>query len=226
MSIFIDKAKYYHSMPHRLGRGKKMLDIGCNDGRKLIQFRRRGWRIYGVDVNKHALNLAKKWIPDGKFYYGTLEQAFYPDNFFDCVRIDNVLEHIEEPVKMLLEVYRVLKSGGELYIYVPNGESFTVKYFKGCSINSWIPYHISLFTKKSLSFALNKAGFKIDNIKFLFCTPLSWFYQTIKIFIKGKMESNFNLNLPEKFVALLFIPLSRCLNILGIAEEIVVKARK
>ena len=44
----------------------------------------------------------------------------YPDQMFDLVVSDNVMEHLAEPVNVLAEIGRVLKPGGRLLFKTPN----------------------------------------------------------------------------------------------------------
>jgi len=224
LSWFTDKSKFYHSMPHEKVNQKKLLDIGCNDGKKLVHFNANGWEIYGVDVSKPAIESARKRIPDGNFYLGTVDSINFTTDYFDCVRIDNVLEHIEEPIITLTEIYRILKPGGKLYIYVPNGNSFTFKHLKQYSINSWIPFHLNLFTKSSITYALFKAGFSKNSIEVKFCTPLPWLFLSLKQLVRGK--SGLKMNFTEKCLSTILIPIAVYLNTTEMAEEIVIKAVK
>lgn len=48
-----------------------------------------------------------------------LEKIPVEDDFFDCIFCNAVLEHVDNPEEVLSEFYRVLKSGGHLYLAVP-----------------------------------------------------------------------------------------------------------
>ena len=57
-------------------------------------------------------------------------------------------------------------------VYVPHGRSFSMRTMKGNSISAWIPFHLQLFTHKSLSRLLGDAGFK--NVRIYEYNPTSW----------------------------------------------------
>ncbi len=198
--------------------------MGCNDGEKLLGFHERGWEISGVDVSGPAIEAARARLPGGTFYRGTLAEAGFAAGSFDCVRIDNVLEHVARPIELLAEIHRVLAPGGQLFVYVPNGESFTLTCLKRYSINSWIPYHVSLFTRASLARALGQAGFRADDITWYPCTPLPWLYLSFKQLLLGK--STEAMSVLEKCGACLLTPLALGLNLTPLAEELVARAVK
>ena len=52
---------------------------------------------------------------------GDLQDAGYPDEFFDYVHVNNVLEHVLDPVGLLTECRRILKPGGRFHLAVPTG---------------------------------------------------------------------------------------------------------
>ena len=223
-SRFTDGRRFRHSMPHNNGASRRLLDVGCNDGEKLLPFRDRGWEIHGVDVSGPAIEAARARLPQARFSRGTLAEAGLPAGYFDCVRIDNVLEHVRHPVELLVEAHRVLAPGGELFVYVPNGESFTLTWLKRFSINSWIPYHVSLFTKASLVFALGRAGFAAGEIGWYPCSPLPWLYLSFKQLLLGK--STEAMSVLEKGAAALLTPLALLLNMTSSVEELVARAVK
>ena len=223
-SRFTDGRRYRHSLPRGSGASRKLLDVGCNDGEKLLGFHERGWEISGVDVSGPAIEAARARLPGGTFYRGTLAEAGFAAGSFDCVRIDNVLEHVARPIELLAEIHRVLAPGGQLFVYVPNGESFTLTCLKRYSINSWIPYHVSLFTRASLALALGKAGFGAGDVTWYPCTPLPWLYLSFKQLLLGK--STEAMSVLEKCGACLLTPLALGLNLTPLAEELVARAVK
>lgn len=116
----------FHLLPHGSGEGKKILDIGCGSGGKLIYFHKRGFQVFGIDVSRTAIAEARGKV-DGDFRVGAFESADYPPDFFDVIRFDNVLEHIYDPKAFLQKVFRILRAGGAAYGYVPNGVSPTLR---------------------------------------------------------------------------------------------------
>jgi|LQYC01.1.fsa_nt_gi 2-polyprenyl-3-methyl-5-hydroxy-6-metoxy-1,4-benzoquinol methylase len=151
---------------------KRVLDLGCGNGAKLFEFAERGYEIWGVDVGSDAIHLCKELLPQGHFFQGELQETGLPDGHFDYIRIDNALEHVPNPKEVIRECRRLLCGGGKLMVYVPHGRSLSMRFMKGNSISAWIPFHLQLFTKKSLHLLMKEAGFA--NIKIYGYNPMSW----------------------------------------------------
>jgi len=151
---------------------KRLLDLGCGSGAKLFKFAERGHEVWGVDVGADAILLCKKLLPQGHFYQGELLETELPDGYFDYIRIDNALEHVPNPKEVVRECHRLLCRGGQLMIYVPHGRSLSMRFMKGNSISAWIPFHLQLFTRKSLYRLLEESGF--SDIHIYDYSPTSW----------------------------------------------------
>lgn len=103
-----------------LSKKTRILDAGCGGGifGRLLE-RELGPCIFGVDITKEALKLAKK--RGLKVKKGDLEKRVpFEDEFFDLVVCRQVIEHLFNPDSALDEFYRVLKKGGFLFITTPN----------------------------------------------------------------------------------------------------------
>ena len=149
-----------HSWPNEPGGGRTLLDVGCGIGTKLVEFARRGWRVYGIDINPGALCVARRQVPTGDFRQGELGQVGFEPGSFDVIRLDNVLEHVYQPKMLLQEIQNLLRPGsGRLYVYVPHGESLSMRLLGKYSISAWVPFHVSLFTQTALHRILSEAGF-------------------------------------------------------------------
>jgi len=151
---------------------KRFLDLGCGSGAKLFEFAQRGYKVWGVDVGADAIRLCKELLPQGHFLQKELQETGLPDGYFDYIRIDNALEHVPNPKEVIRECRRLLSGGGQLMVYVPHGRSLSMRLMKGNSISAWIPFHLQLFTRKSLTWLLEEAGFKA--IRIYEYNPTSW----------------------------------------------------
>lgn len=167
-----------HSWPLEAGEGRRLLDVGCGNGFKLAEFSARGWQVYGVDVSPPALEMARRVVPEGIFLLGELEEVELPPASFDFIRVDNVLEHVFRPKALLASCRRLLKAEGRLLVFVPHGESLSLRLLGRYSNNAWIPFHLSLFTVVSLRRILREAGFAAVQIRQM--SPTNWLPSSIK----------------------------------------------
>jgi len=105
-------------------RGSKVLDAGCGNGGLAIAFAEAGAEVYGVDIEKELVDIAKlhaqhyKVKPSFLVYDG--DKLPFSNNTFFAAISASVLEHTKDPVAYLKEILRVLKPGGYLYLGLPN----------------------------------------------------------------------------------------------------------
>jgi SAM-dependent methyltransferase len=104
-----------------------------------------------MDISRGGINDAKSRVKSGSFCLGDSRTLPFKSGNFDYLISTEVLEHIVGN-DAIRECYRVLKPNGIALITVPNGRGPGGRYF---------PYHIRLFTFKSLMTFLEEAGFEI-----------------------------------------------------------------
>jgi SAM-dependent methyltransferase len=140
----------------------RVLDIGCNNGVFLDLFKQKGCETWGVEPSVNAKIAASKGHKILESYFETVKlQAGY----FDLVILNHTLEHVDEPVKVLQKVYRLLADGGILYVDVPNAGGLSARLMG----KHW-PYlapdeHKWQFTKQSLGKVFKKSGFEVTLFK-------------------------------------------------------------
>jgi ubiquinone/menaquinone biosynthesis C-methylase UbiE len=105
-------------------RGKQMLEVGCGAGIDLVRFAREGVIVTGIDLSQTAIDLARKNIEQNGLSADLCvmngEAMQFPDNTFDVVYAHGVLQYTANASKMMAEIYRVLKPGGEAIVMVYN----------------------------------------------------------------------------------------------------------
>ena len=96
-----------------------ILEIGCGTGIDLRKFN-ESFEIHGVDLNDHALELAKKNIPNGKFYKENITKLPFEDSSVDFVFTHKLLNYLDDDTldKGVSEMFRVAKR------YIVNCELF------------------------------------------------------------------------------------------------------
>src|ERR1041385_4606256 len=127
-----EKAPIYENWMHPIrwvpGDAGSLLDIGCNVG-ELLTYCRAFYpkmRLCGVDVNRAAVDKARRNLPDAELHAAGVEELPFLNDSFDCVTCIEVLEHIPANSRRpaLAEMRRVLRRGGRLVLRVPHAGLF------------------------------------------------------------------------------------------------------
>ena len=120
----------------------RALDVGCGIGDMLRYLP----GTVGVDINPSTVEFCR----DQGLDVHLMEPDLLPfgDGEFDSVSLDNVIEHIEEPLPLLNEIYRVLDRKGALIIGVPGQRGFASD-----------PDHKVFYDESVLVSVLRKANF-------------------------------------------------------------------
>jgi len=166
----------------------RILDVGCGLG-WLLSGLESGWEKHGVEVSRFAAGHARKF---GTIYVGSLEEAKYRDGFFDVVVMYHVVEHMEDPVRAIVEVRRIVRPGGKLLLGSPDFDSGCARRFGEKYRLLHDPTHISLFTNDSMHRFLRDHGFVIERVEYPFfetrhCTPEN----LMRLFDKSKVSPPF-----------------------------------
>jgi len=109
---------------------KKVLDLGAGLGRHSIFFAQQGFNVSAIDISDYGVNHLKEWAEkenlgiDAKI--GDMVSLPYEDNYFDCVFAYHTISHADtEGInKVIKEIERVLKQGGEIYTSMCSKESW------------------------------------------------------------------------------------------------------
>ncbi len=124
----IDTIKFYlkYTNIDEMFKDKVVLDIGCGAAGKTIYYASMGVeRIVGVEIlgkyRDEAEQLARKYGMEDKFEFFCADASKTPfeDETFDTIIMNDAMEHVDEPEKVLEECYRILKKNGRLYLNFP-----------------------------------------------------------------------------------------------------------
>jgi 2-polyprenyl-3-methyl-5-hydroxy-6-metoxy-1,4-benzoquinol methylase len=140
------------------GKGARVLDVGCGNGRVLMQLRSVGWEVSGVEPDPKSAAQAREAGLDVR--PGLLESGAWPAGHFDAITMNHVIEHLHDPLHVLRICAQVLKPGGLISIATPNLASRGHQIFRRDWLHLEAPRHLVLFTPHSLRKALEASGFK------------------------------------------------------------------
>lgn len=169
--------KYWHTTRFNTVRkyaeeANSVLDIGCADGMftNVILKATKAQKLIAIDVVKTSVDWAKKhWKKNKKlkFIVGDAHNLKFKDSSFDAVFIMEVLEHVEDPLKVLRDVKKVLKKGGYAMFLVPSDNNlFQIVWWLWLNFYPrgwvWRDTHIQTYRNNYLPKVCRKAGFKVE----------------------------------------------------------------
>ena len=143
-----------------------LLDIGAGRGEILRVAKQSGWTAVGVEPSAGFADFAAK-NSGAEIRREPVEQCGFDEESFDAVFLSAVLEHLYNPGETIRDVARVLRSGGALFLDVPNEEGL---YFRVGNVyqrlrrRDWVvnlaptfsPFHVFGFSPRSLRALLAK----------------------------------------------------------------------
>lgn len=115
-------------------RDMSLLDYGCGSGMLLKHFRRQNYcNTQGYDPHDERFNNP-----------AVLEQTY------DFVILQDVIEHVEEPVELLDKVISLTRPGGVICIGSPNAEQLDLGQLDQCVHSLHQPYHLHILSERAL----------------------------------------------------------------------------
>lgn len=187
----------------------KILDIGCGSGGLLLALRRLGWdRLFGSDLSESALApLREQNILTAR---GDIDTAFpFLSESFDLIIMNNVIEHLRDPVQGLKLCRARLAPKGTLVIITPNSRCLGRPIFGKFWAGFHAPRHLFIFDPTTLTLLGEKIGFTKNRIVDL-PDPGQWAMSTQNL-LQGTLIKKLpagGLAWYTSFLAVLFMPLS------------------
>jgi len=144
----------------RTGKGK-LLDIGCGHGFFLQEMQSRGWDVTGIELSRKGREYAQAKLGI-KVHSEPLANISYSKGTFDVVTFIYVIEHMPDPIGLLMEVKRILKPNGLVLLRWPHSTPI-VKILGPVARKLDLyhtPYHLHDFSPKTIETLLLMSGFQ------------------------------------------------------------------
>lgn len=165
-----------------IGRNKKVLDVGCSTGNlaKII-CEELGCIVDGVEINPETAKLAAQVVR--RIYTGSIEdisiqeQIFASHEIYDILLFMDVLEHLKDPLSVLINTKRLLADDGYIVASVPNIANWRIRFsllfgkFEYQESGLLDKGHLRFFTLKTLRNLFSEAGYEIVYLNFTLGTP-------------------------------------------------------
>jgi SAM-dependent methyltransferase len=153
-----------------IGRGTKVIDVGCGAGRHSFEAYRRGADVVAFDQDAAELanvdTLLRAMAEAGEAPTSATAETVagdalalpYPDGTFDCVIASEILEHVPADDAVIDELVRVLKDGGKLAVSVPRWLPERVCWLLSDDYHSNEGGHIRIYRASGLRAKIADAG--------------------------------------------------------------------
>jgi len=172
------------------GNGEKIsiLDVGCGTGANIDMLSQFG-DAEGVDVSDDALEFCRQ--KGLKVQKGLAEALPFADETFDLTTALDVIEHLDDDVAGLREMFRVTKSGCYSLFFVP-------AFMWLWGVQDDISHHRIRYTRKQIVERIEKAGYIVERATYAnwtFFPPILAGRTLMKITgIKPESENNINVS--------------------------------
>jgi len=166
----------------------RILDVGCGTGANLEMLSQFG-EAEGVDVSDDALEFCRgKGLSVQK---GLAETLPFDDESFDITTALDVVEHLDDDIAGLREMFRVTRSGGYSLIFVP-------AFMWLWGVQDDVSNHRIRYTKAQIVERLKKAGYAVERATYAnwtFFAPILAGRTLMKVTgIKPESENNVNVS--------------------------------
>jgi SAM-dependent methyltransferase len=151
------------------GRGRRALDVGAADGFLAELLTRQGWQV--TVLERDPAQAAKARGRCHEVIVADLDQAAPRlEGSFDAIVYGDVLEHLNDPLPVLVALDRALAADGRVIVSVPNVAHLWVRF--SLALGRW-DYadrgildrtHLRFFTKRSFAALLRDAGLSVEEL--------------------------------------------------------------
>jgi 2-polyprenyl-3-methyl-5-hydroxy-6-metoxy-1,4-benzoquinol methylase len=163
---------------------QRCMEFGCSGGGFSALLKEKyGCETWGADIDRQSVEMAKTRLD--RVFLGDAYEVIkeLPDNSFDYLICNDIIEHLYSPERFFEEVKRCLTRDAILICSLPNVRHWKTfnRYF---FLKDWkykksgiLDYtHLRFFTKKSMKRAIKSWGFQLEKMKGIRPTKSPFFY--------------------------------------------------
>lgn len=154
--------------------GRRVFEFGAAAGNDLAVFRAAGWEVSGCEPSARACALAAS---RGIILQNCPAEAATPaPASVSCILLNNVFEHLHDPVRVLRTCHAALRPDGVLVLILPNHAGWSARLFGAAWPGYDAPRHLWGFAPRPLAALLARHGFRTEHIYHQ--TPGRWAWQS------------------------------------------------
>ena len=141
-------------------KGDSILDIGCGTGLYLEEFSGSDYMLYGIDMSKQMINVAKQHLPNVHFVIGDFMRQKI-DRKFNLIYSISVLEYISrtDMHAFFRKLHTSLAQNGIIFIHYPHALSAYDLMYPDLNYIKYSPYVVERISSKYFDILSHKHGF-------------------------------------------------------------------
>jgi SAM-dependent methyltransferase len=155
----LDEIEAYFAELGRSSNGLRLLEIGCGHGNLLLEAKRRGYKIQGLEYSGDAAAVANQKLGYNAVQVGDdTSTANFPEHSFDICILADVIEHVRDPRRFLEDIWPILDRRAVIYIATPSLDSWSAKLMN----RNWVEFkreHLFYFAPATIKRLLILLGF-------------------------------------------------------------------
>lgn len=182
--FFVGRRRILSRLLDEILQGEKqltILDVGCGTGTTMRLLGRYG-EVTGIDISAKAIRYCRE---QGRLRLCQADSSCLPfsDESFDLVTALDLLEHLQDESRGLVEFWRVLKEGGRMLLFVP---AFM---FLWSDFDRFSGHH-RRYTKEELKQKVEQSGLEVIRLSYFnaILFPIVWAVRVVKNFV-GRWRS-------------------------------------
>ena len=150
--------------------GEVMLDVGCGSGTSLLEAKALGAMAFGIEADPNVKPIAAAL--GLTIHFGNLQDQPFPEQAFDLIVMNQVIEHLPDPDEGLRALRERLTPEGRMVLVFPNTASLWRRLSGSRWINWHIPYHLHHFNLATFSRMALRCGYRVVRSRTV--TPNLW----------------------------------------------------
>ena len=173
MPLFEKKLSYYSGdridmLPYISHDANRIIEIGCGQGNFAAQLLKPTREVWGIEPNVEAAQIAAAKLH--RVFNQKIEDCIHeiPDNYFDAIIFNDVLEHLLDPWHILKIIRVKLSQNGKVIVSIPNFR-YVTNLFNVLIKKDWIyedsgildATHVRFFTEKSIKRLFLQSNYQI-----------------------------------------------------------------
>lgn len=188
---WLDLRLFRKTLKNIKGERINILDVGGGTGWIMDALKKTDKRIQLTQVVDIDENAGQTAMENGHTYFEGRIEDFESDHKFDLILMLNLIEHVADPEAMLRKVLTLLTPDGIVLLKTPQTRSLDARLFRH---SYWgglhCPRHWTLFSEESIRIVIDRAGFKVNRLRYTQGGPFWAFSFIILLARKNWLETS------------------------------------